>query len=268
VNIRIFMSDEEFRSEYNIAPVLILALETATRSGSVAVIDTDRDLCVGHEGDAARTHGERLPVEVLDLLASHGRTLRDVDRFAIISGPGSFTGLRIGIAAMQGFAMGVDRRVQPVPTLDAIAEAWFASEPVQGRSAESRCIVSCLDGQRGDLFYAAWMVRPDQLLEHAAALIPPSVGVPADLIRAIGEAGVVGPLLVVGLGLDKYADALAPLRTSIQTSAVPLALAAARIVSRRLDDGVAPHALRPIYIRRPDAVLARERAGLSARERS
>jgi tRNA threonylcarbamoyl adenosine modification protein YeaZ len=262
------MSDEEFRSEYNIAPVLILALETATRSGSVAAIDTDRDLSVGHDGDAARTHGERLPVEVLDLLAAHGRTLRDVDRFAIVSGPGSFTGLRIGIAAMQGFAMAVDRRVQPVPTLDAIAEAWFASEPVEDRSGESRCIVSCLDGQRGDLFYAGWMVRQDQSLEHATAVIPPSVGAPADLIRAVGEHGAGRPLVVVGLGLDKHRDALAPLRTSIRRTVVPLAVAAARIASRRLDDGVAPHALRPIYIRRPDAVLARERAGLSARERS
>jgi tRNA threonylcarbamoyladenosine biosynthesis protein TsaB len=260
------MSDEEFRSEYNIAPVLILALETATRSGSVAVIDTERNLCVGHDGDAARTHGERLPVEVLDLLASQDRTLREVDRFAIVSGPGSFTGLRIGIAAMQGFAMAVDRKVQPVPTLEAIAEAWFASEPVEDRT-ESRCIVSCLDGQRGDLFYAAWMARHDQPLEHAAAVIPPSVGVPADLMRAIGERGDGTPLLVVGLGLGKYAEALAPLRAVIQIPVGPLAVAAARIASRRLDDGVAPHALRPIYIRRPDAVLARERAGLSARER-
>ena len=169
--------------------------------------------------------------------------------------------------------MAVDRRVQPVPTLEAIAEAWLASEPmtsgpIADRSGESRCIVSCLDGQRGDLFYAAWMVRHDQSFEHAATVIPQSVGTPADLIRAVGERDADRPLLVVGFGLDKYTDALAPLRTSIQTPVVPLAVAAARIASRRLDDGVAPHALRPIYIRRPDAVLARERAGLSARERS
>ena len=104
--------------------MLVLALETVTRAGSVAVIDGD--LCRSTTGDPTRTHGERLPHDVTSWLARSGRTLADVDLFAIISGPGSFTGLRVGMAAVQGFALARDRRVVPVPTLDAIAIGWLS----------------------------------------------------------------------------------------------------------------------------------------------
>ena len=82
--------------------MVLLALETATRRGSVAI--GDEAGIRGLEGDASRTHAERLPEEMLALIAREGRRLDEVTHGVIVAGPGSFTGLRVGMAAMQGLA--------------------------------------------------------------------------------------------------------------------------------------------------------------------
>src|SRR5438552_1305998 len=110
--------EEEVVPEYNIAAMVILALETVTRRGSLALVTGDQ--CDARPGGTTRTHAERLPLEAVALLADHGLTLREVDRFAIVAGPGSFTGLRVGMAAVQGWALAGGRQVVPVPTLEAM----------------------------------------------------------------------------------------------------------------------------------------------------
>jgi tRNA threonylcarbamoyladenosine biosynthesis protein TsaB len=238
----------------------ILALETATRGGSIALLDAGG--CDARAGDATRTHGERLPREVLDMLAAHRYSISDVDLFAIVAGPGSFTGLRVGMASIQGLAMASNRKVVPVPTLEALAETWCADH--EGDPA-ARPLVACLDGQRGDIFYAAWQWGTDSAIERAAVLIPARVAAASDLIRVTGELG--DRAVVVQHGLERHADVLAALKVPVFATKTPLAAAAARMAARRPEAGVLPHALRPIYIRRPDAVLARERAGLTSRDR-
>jgi tRNA threonylcarbamoyladenosine biosynthesis protein TsaB len=74
--------------------MVILALETATRAGGLALIAPDARHA--EAGDATRTHGVRLPRELFDFAARHGLTMREIDYLAVVSGPGSFTGLRIG----------------------------------------------------------------------------------------------------------------------------------------------------------------------------
>ena len=98
----------------------ILALDTTTREGSIAVA-RDRTLLYECAGDAARTHGERLPSDIMRALESAGIGLADLDLLAVAAGPGSFTGLRVGISAVQGLAMARSLRVVPVPTLEALA---------------------------------------------------------------------------------------------------------------------------------------------------
>src|SRR6185295_4419452 len=99
----------------------VLALDTTTRAGSVAIVDGDR-VIDERGGDASRTHAERLPAEILALLAAHHRTIADVDLFAVASGPGSFTGLRIGIATIQGLAFVGGQRIVAVPALEALGQ--------------------------------------------------------------------------------------------------------------------------------------------------
>ena len=75
--------------------MLILALDTTSRAGSVALA-RDAGVLDQQRGDPSRTHGERLPGDIGDLLERHGLTVADVDLYAVAAGPGSFTGLRVG----------------------------------------------------------------------------------------------------------------------------------------------------------------------------
>jgi tRNA threonylcarbamoyl adenosine modification protein YeaZ/ribosomal-protein-alanine acetyltransferase len=233
--------------------VVILALETATRRGSVALFD--RGTVHASHGDPARTHGQRLPSELLDWLSTHDRSLGDVDLLAVIAGPGSFTGLRVGMATIQGLALATSKEVVAVPTLEAMAFAWNEREP-----APARPIAPCLDGQRGDVFFAAYDPAAIAALDFSNPILRPQVGRPEDAADKLrGAAG--GPPVVVGDGAMRYADRFAALLPEATMSALPVPLAepAARIASLRPGLAAAPHALRPLYIRRPDAELARER---------
>src|SRR4029453_17078434 len=86
---------------YTIPAVLVLALDSSTRAGSVAVVRADNVLAL-IEGDASRTHAERVPEEIERALVGAGVDARDLDLLVVSSGPGAFTGLRIGLAAIQG----------------------------------------------------------------------------------------------------------------------------------------------------------------------
>ncbi|HMB82302.1 MAG TPA: tRNA (adenosine(37)-N6)-threonylcarbamoyltransferase complex dimerization subunit type 1 TsaB, partial [Vicinamibacterales bacterium] len=79
----------------------VLALDTTTRAGSVALVSDDR-VVDERSGDGSRTHALRLPGEILTLADEHRWPLSTIDLYAVASGPGSFTGLRIGIATIQG----------------------------------------------------------------------------------------------------------------------------------------------------------------------
>src|SRR3954468_9136501 len=103
----------------------VLALDTTTRAGSVALVDDDR-VIDERAGDASRTHAERLPLEIVAIAQAHGVRLRDIDLFAVAVGPGSFTGLRIGIATVQGLASIQRRRVYGISALEALAHAASA----------------------------------------------------------------------------------------------------------------------------------------------
>ena len=238
--------------------MVVLALETATRAGSLALW---RDGAVASAvGDVRRTHAERLPADALSLLSGAGLQLADVDLFAVVSGPGSFTGLRVGIAAAQGFALASGKRVVGVPTLDAIASAWVQ----QNMLKYPTLVVACLDGQRGQMFYGGWEFNGDG--RTAQARVDPSVGLPSELADRVRNLADL-PVVVVSDDLDRLRPLLAD---AAQIEAIPMRLAdvAVRFAASHPSDAVAPHALRPIYIRRPDAELARDRARPLTAERT
>ena len=279
--------------------MVVLALETVTKQGSVAILVDD--VCRGRAGDATRTHGERLPRELLALLDGDGpRRLEDVDLLAIVAGPGSFTGIRVGMASVQGLALVTGKPVTAIPTLEAMAEGWrmgqlesagrppspstlsvrgYGGQPSFGLPAEAASaasasrrleprnllVISCLDGQRGDVFFAAWSVDLDRPIASARSVIEPGVGTPVDLVRLVEAQRSDQPAVVVGIGLDRHAAALGRLDIPVEPMPMRLADVAARLAARDPQRAAPPHALRPIYIRRPDAELARERAGLAPR---
>src|SRR6266508_1023760 len=98
----------------------LLAVESATLSGGVALLDGD-SLLGEITLNIAITHSERLLSAVDRLLADCGLAPADLEGLAVSVGPGSFTGLRVGLATVKGLAMALGLPVAPVPTLDALA---------------------------------------------------------------------------------------------------------------------------------------------------
>jgi tRNA threonylcarbamoyl adenosine modification protein YeaZ/ribosomal-protein-alanine acetyltransferase len=236
--------------------MVVLAMETVTRAGSLALCQGE--IWEARSGDASRPHAERLPGEVFDLLVRAGLSIADVDLLAVVSGPGSFTGMRIGLAAAQGLALAGHRRVVGIPTLHALAAAWTIP------NREAALVVPCLDGQRGQVFIAGLACDGVSALEACPEVIAPAVLRPDEAVALVAAQRADRQIVIVGDGAVKYRDWFVhglPGATVVDAP-MTLAEAAARLALARPEMGGAPHALRPIYIRRPDAELARERAGL------
>jgi tRNA threonylcarbamoyladenosine biosynthesis protein TsaB len=228
--------------------VIVLSLDTTTRSGSVAVIDNGR-IRFELTGDPARTHGERLPGDLIRALEGAGAALADVELLAVAAGPGGFTGLRVGIATMQGLAMGTGRRIVPVSALDALARAAQGSEGP---------IAVWMDAQRGQVFGALYDA------DGSRTLLPPSAMSPAETLTAWSAILARSqPARFIGDGALRYARFIREQQTTahIHQDVPPLAGIIGLMGAEAPDRAVAPHAVVPIYIRRPDAVLAREKKG-------
>lgn len=238
----------------------ILALETATRRGSWALAE-DGDIVAAAEGPDEHSHAERLPGVLIELLAGRGLSIADVDLFAVATGPGSFTGLRIGIATVQGFAMATGARVIPVPTLDAIAEGASLEPAAKGLEY----IGAWLDGQRREIFAALYAMRAREEGSDArvpALLMPPQSAKPAFIAAEIADLVADAHAGFAGDGAHRYRaeiEALA-LRETRVFPLRPIAPDLVRVAWRRRDQAVAPHAVAPVYVRRPDAELARDRS--------
>jgi tRNA threonylcarbamoyladenosine biosynthesis protein TsaB len=225
--------------------MVVLALETVTPAGSLALWRDGQVMSM--MGDPGVPHAVRLPAAIPEFLRSHGCGLDDVTRMAIVSGPGSFTGVRIGVACAQGFAVTRGWPLAPVPTLDALAEGWRHARATAG----SHTVLACLDGMRGEVFTASY--RWDN--ERMSPLGEPQVSPPGmDL-----ASGLERPVAVVGSGAVRYETVWANAAAEVTDALEPLAASAARLAALPAWPVVGPHALRPVYVRRPDVELARER---------
>src|SRR5262245_17911948 len=138
----------------------VLALDTTTRAGSVAVI-VDDAVVEERAGDGARSHAERLPAELMTAAEVCGIPLSGFDLYAVASGPGSFTGLRIGIATMQGAAFVARRPMAGVSALEALAHAASATlEP-------GTIVAAWMDAHRREVFAALYRIEHGEPFERA-----------------------------------------------------------------------------------------------------
>jgi tRNA threonylcarbamoyladenosine biosynthesis protein TsaB len=230
----------------------VLALDTTTRAGSVAIVDGDR-VIDERGGDAARGHAERLPGEMLAIAAATQTPLASVDLFAVASGPGSFTGLRIGIATVQGVAFVQGRGMVGVSALEALAHCASV-----GLSAGAH-VAAWMDAYRRDIFAALYRVTdapafdPDRLVE----LDPPSVDSPAATWARWTNEFVV-PSVVIGDGAVLYETTVTPSRV-MRPPLLAGAIGRLAVSYARRGATVHPSAVHPLYVRRPDAEIAREK---------
>ncbi len=224
--------------------MLVLALDTTTRAGSAAVV-RDADVLAEHTGDPAITHGQRLPSDLVAVLDRAGVRLDDIDLFAVAAGPGSFTGLRVGIATVQGLAMAAAKRVVPVSALEGLARAG-----ANGRDA----VAAWMDAQRGEVFAALYAADGRTLLAGPSSLPP------LQTLDAWSAPWPSGAVRFIGDGALRYRELIERRpSTALVEPVPPLAPQIGLIAATEPQRGVLPHAVVPIYIRRSDAELARDR---------
>lgn len=245
---------------------LILAIDTATRAGSVALVRAGEVLAL-QSGDTEASHSIDLIANVESCLDIIGAKLVDVDLFAAASGPGSFTGLRIGLATVKSFAISVGRLCAGVPTLAAIA---YAAGP-------SVRTVALLPAGRGEVFAQLFSAGPENVcpLDGATHIRPEAL---------MDKYGGIETLAWAGEGAHLYVETLrtgaevrkvrftdrpaadegttnAEHRTNSEWILVPRrAELALSIAALALDDhhhgrAVSPEALRAIYVRPSDAEI-------------
>lgn len=235
-----------------------LALDTTTRDGSVALVEDDR-VVAEQIGDGTRTHALRLPGELLQLADRHQLAVSDVDVFAVASGPGSFTGLRIGIATVQGLAFVHRRKVVGVPALEALAHVGSLGV------APGTYVAAWMDGHRREVFAGLYRVTAaapfalDRLVEVEGA----TVGNPAATIARWSAVMARVPAVFVGDGAMMYAGLITAAQPQARIVAMPLlagAIGRLAVARARRGESVDPIGLHPLYVRRPDAELARDGA--------
>ena len=126
---------------------LILSLETATLAGSIAV-SRGADVMTTHTGDPKMSHSNTLLADIDAVLASSSLSISDIDLFAVATGPGSFTGLRIGLATVKALATTLGRPCIGIPTLEAVAHS----------AGVSTATVTLLPAGRGEVFVQMFSV--------------------------------------------------------------------------------------------------------------
>jgi tRNA threonylcarbamoyladenosine biosynthesis protein TsaB len=236
--------------------VRILALDTSSSGGSAAVV-RDGAIAAQRAGDASRTHGERLPRELMAVLDAAHVTLADVDRFAVCIGPGSFTGLRIGIATIQGLALAAGKPVAPVSSFEALAfsmESADAASALGSQSSSAKAI--WIDAHRGEVF--ASLYAADGAVLHGPTSLAPEATLDAWSAALAG----IGRLRFTGNGAVKYREVIE--RRLGSTAGIPagvpgVAGAIGLIAAADPGRAVRPYAIVPLYVRRSDAELTRER---------
>ena len=226
----------------------ILALETSARAVSVAVTENGVVLASAYQNNGL-THSRTLMPLVESVLREIGMTARDMDLFAVSTGPGSFTGIRIGVSAAKGLAFGAERPVVGVSTLAAMARNVAFADGI---------VIAAMDARRAQVYEATFRAQGGCL----ARLTPDRAVSLEDLSREI--AGERLPVRIVGDGAELCAQWLSGRGIScrvapphiVQQNAVSVALEAAFLPASAY---LSAQDLRPTYLRPPQAVPLRER---------
>lgn len=204
--------------------MIVLAIDTCLFACSVAVVDGDRVLARRVE-PMSRGHQERLAPLVQEAMLEAGLGFDQLERIGVTIGPGSFTGLRVGLAFAKGLAAALGIPAVGVGSLEALAE------PERGN------VVAVLDAKRGQVYLQAFadgasVSAPDALpIETAAARV-----------------AEFAPDILIGTGAALLADVRPGVRVTLADVTDPVAVA-------RLAASRSPVPPRPLYLRAPDAKL-------------
>lgn len=231
----------------------MLAFDTSSDVTAVAVLEADRVLV---EDSAARAerHAETLLPRIEQCLERAGLALSDIDVFAVGIGPGSFTGVRVGVATAKGLALATGKPLRGVVSLAALAASALEHDP-----QPELLVAPILDAYKGEVFAALYRVGA----HHTTLLAAPFHAEPEVAAAQIARAVEGRALHVFGSGFRRYADRISPLWDAGSVTALdpqwdsPRARHIASEARRLLSiEGASDTArLAPLYVRDSDAKL-------------
>jgi tRNA threonylcarbamoyladenosine biosynthesis protein TsaB len=216
--------------------MLILAIDTALDACAAGVLDTDAGKLIAQESQAMkRGHAEALMPLIARVIKQAGIAFASLDRIVATTGPGSFTGLRVGLSAARGIALAANKPVVGVTTLTAYAA------PVVSQNAEQP-VISAIDARHDHVYFQA-------VSGNGRSLIRPRV---APIEEALGASRFGAPYLVGNaaeiLSQRWPADALPPFKVDAQPAPD---IAWVAWLGAAVSPNTAP--ARPFYLRAPDA---------------
>lgn len=228
--------------------MLVLAIDTATLAGSAALYDDGLlASCFLH---TKKTHSERLLPMIDFLLQSIDLELKDIDLVTVVNGPGSFTGIRIGVTTAKTLAQMLHKPLLAVNTLEVLAG---------NIASEQDLICPVLDARKKEVYTACYKRKENgELLE----MLPPAALSVSHLLEFLKDRAE--DIWFVGDGLGVYGEALKAalggrFKTAPDHLKLPSAAAAAELGFRLWNKGMKQETVEPLYLRRSEAEIAWEK---------
>ena len=213
----------------------VLAIDTALEACSAAVFDTSSGVLASETRGMARGHAEHLMPLIARVMNEGGFEFADLDRIAVTTGPGSFTGLRVGISAARGIALVAGKPAIGLSTLAAFAAPLIAAD-------DGTQVVATIDARHEHIYLQVFGV-------NGRTLVPPRMATVRDATRA----AMTAPARIIGSGAKKVAAAWpkgAEPPLSVEQRGAPDIEWIARLGAAAPEAHGAP---KPLYLREPDA---------------
>lgn len=225
---------------------VILAIDTSSRSGSIALVEEGRLVAERNVADAG-PHAGWLLGNISGLCSEANLSLDKIDLFAAAVGPGSFTGLRIGLTTIKGLAWALGKPVAPVCTLRALA---------MNADVGSALICPILDARKSEVYTALYSFTEGRI----KTLMEPLSIRPEELLRSLQEiCPAPASIHFLGNGLGPYGELLREGREGAVFTAEPLwnvrAANIAALAALRGAPTTAALELTPLYLRKSEAEL-------------
>jgi tRNA threonylcarbamoyladenosine biosynthesis protein TsaB len=249
--------------------VIVLGLDTSTSASAAALRLADGSTTQARDDPpvgAHPGHATRLLDMARELLAAADVAWREIDRIAVGVGPGTFTGLRVGVATARGLAQSLSAELVGVSSLRALAAGALAPDALGAEGSAPATVLAVIDARRGEVFAAAYEFGENGPRE----LTVPGALAPEALAGLVAEAedahGARRPWLAIGDGAVRFRAQLESAGIAAPPDSSPLQQVSAAAVCELAVHAPAAslHALAPDYRRRPDAELALAGAGRSS----